>query len=1436
MPPFPPLRPTKSNHDHGRPHDTDYGSHVVIDQETEDIIAGLHGTITNEPETEFPELGRYLRDDQQARTQAFPLSVCLKSVSTYGRPGGLEPVRTLKDAIWRTLTFQDVYEWTLKRMLSSDKMENGQALIRDFSGVVRSGEMLLVLGNPGSGCSTFLRTIGNDHSSFLGIKGSIDYSGLSPTDILKHFRGAVSYVPEDDIHLPTLTGRQTLEFALRNKTPRKWCDQIPRFLEEFGRAFGMTQALDTLVGDEYIRGMSGGERKRISILESLASDASIQAWDGSTRGLDASSALDYIKSLRLMTDSCQRATIVSLYQASDVIFNLMDKVVLIDQGRMLYQGPAKSAEAYFNAMGYQRLPRQTMSDFLTSITSANADNNIRDKSDSTVPRNAVDLEQAFKASQAFKDVQAEIDQYEAEFSVHGTDSQNGEGRSLPMTKALKQHSEKHKSKYVASRSSYNISFFRQVLLCVKREFWQLNGHRAPLISKFLCVLVCAFILSSMFYNMPVDTDGVYSRGGFCFYAAGLVAWFQLGELDSAFSGRSVISRQKRYAMVRPSAVVIGKTVMDIPIIFFQSTVFSLIAYFISGLRSDAGAFFTFLSAIFLCTMAYTASYRVFGAASPHLEVALRYCGILSLITMACGGYLRPVSSLMSDVPWVGWLGYLTPVLYTFEILMAVEFRNREFPCGRGSIIPSGTEYNDEMFQACASRGVPPNQLSLNGDSYINSEFGFSFSNIGRNYGILLLFLVALCLLNVWLVEKVDWATGQNKGLESIRSFKHQAASSKCDEESTDEVRVVERPNGEADSRKVNSNLERSGATFSWRDINYSVQEHGQKKQLLHGVSGFCTPGSLTALVGTSGAGKSTLMTVLSQQGTGIVTGEMKIGNQNIGPSFSRRIGFCQQMDIHVETSTVREAFEFSALLRQSSEKSKEDKIADVDKILDILEMSDLQDMVIRSLSLEQKKRTTIGVELCANPDLLLFLDEPTSGLDSQGAMSIIRLLRRLADAGQAILCTIHQASQEQFELFDRALALQRGGRVYYFGDIGVEGRTIIDYFAKYGVPAESDKNVADLLIEVTTQEPKNSMGSWSDIWAQSDEAAAILEKITAITTSSTAAANEHDPSFSKQYASSTYQQILHLTKRTSLQYWRTPDYIYSRLYCSFFHSALNGLMFLQLGNTEADMQYRIFSSFLVLMIIPEFINACAMMFNDNRNVWLGREYPSRIYGWTAFSTANVISEIPYAMAGAVLFYVLFYFLVGYPLGTPAGYTFLMILMFHLFSTSWGQWIVALSTDASMAANLMPFFVVMCEFFNGVLQPKELMPVVWRYTMYYIGPFTYWISGIVSMVLNGVSVRCTDSELIRFKAPSNTTCGEYAMDWLSGSRGYLENPAASSECGYCQYSSGEDYLSSIGLTSGDAWPYLGIFVLFTFTNYAMVYIFVYVKSVKNWLPW
>lgn len=154
-------------------------------------------------------------------------------------------------------------------------------------------------------------------------------------------------------------------------------------------------------------------------------------------------------------------------------------------------------------------------------------------------------------------------------------------------------------------------------------------------------------------------------------------------------------------------------------------------------------------------------------------------------------------------------------------------------------------------------------------------------------------------------------------------------------------------------------------------------------------------------------------------------------------SFQRKTGYVQQQDVHLSTCSVRESLEFSALLRQPTDVLREEKLAYVGEVIRLLEMEEYADAIVgvpgEGLNIEQRRRLTIGIELAAKPELLLFLDEPTSGLDSQTSWAICQLLKRLARSGQAILCTIHQPSAMLFQEFDSLLLLAKGGKTVYFG-------------------------------------------------------------------------------------------------------------------------------------------------------------------------------------------------------------------------------------------------------------------------------------------------------------------------------------------------------------------------------------------------------------------
>lgn len=150
----------------------------------------------------------------------------------------------------------------------------------------------VVLGRPGAGCSTLLKVLANQRSDYHSVDGAVHYDSLSPEDIEKHFRGDVQYCPEDDVHFPTLTVEQTLSFAATTRTPEQRLESRSR--EEYAKVmvdvlttvFGLRHVRDTKVGDAWVRGISGGQKKRVSLSEALATRSLLNCWDNSTRGLE----------------------------------------------------------------------------------------------------------------------------------------------------------------------------------------------------------------------------------------------------------------------------------------------------------------------------------------------------------------------------------------------------------------------------------------------------------------------------------------------------------------------------------------------------------------------------------------------------------------------------------------------------------------------------------------------------------------------------------------------------------------------------------------------------------------------------------------------------------------------------------------------------------------------------------------------------------------------------------------------------------------------------------------------------------------------------------------------------------------------------------------------------------------------------------------------
>jgi ABC-type multidrug transport system ATPase subunit/ABC-type multidrug transport system permease subunit len=571
----------------------------------------------------------------------------------------------------------------------------------------------------------------------------------------------------------------------------------------------------------------------------------------------------------------------------------------------------------------------------------------------------------------------------------------------------------------------------------------------------------ALIIGSIFYGTRNDTSSFFQKGGVLFFAVLLNALIAISEINTLYAQRPIVEKQASYAFYHPFTEAMAGIVADIPVKFAIATVFNIILYFLAGLRREPSQFFIFFLFNFVAILTMSQIYRSIAAATKTVSQALAIAGVVTLAIVIYTGFVIPRPNMH---PWFKWISWINPVAYAFEGLFVNELHGQRFTCSQ--LVPSGGGYSltGNNF-ICAVQGAVVGQTTVSGDDYLESSFQYSYSHIWRNLGFMFAFMIFFLFVYL-LATELNSSTDSSAEVLVFRrghvpkQLEAAEKAAKHDEEAPAAAAGAESAGkNDAEQEKEQDEqvqgLARQTDVFTWKDVCYDIKIKNEPRRLLDNVSGWVKPGTLTALMGVSGAGKTTLLDVLAQRvSMGVVTGDMFVSGKPLDESFQRKTGYVQQQDLHLETTTVREALRFSAMLRQPKSVSKKEKYEFVEDVIKMLNMHDFAEAVVgvpgEGLNVEQRKLLTIGVELAAKPALLLFLDEPTSGLDSQSSWAIVAFLRKLADNGQAVLATIHQPSAILFQEFDRLLFLAKGGRTVYFGDIGHNSETLLNYFESNG--------------------------------------------------------------------------------------------------------------------------------------------------------------------------------------------------------------------------------------------------------------------------------------------------------------------------------------------------------------------------------------------------
>ncbi|TLS30947.1 hypothetical protein PpBr36_02250 [Pyricularia pennisetigena] len=690
-----------------------------------------------------------------------------------------------------------------------------------------------------------------------------------------------------------------------------------------------------------------------------------------------------------------------------------------------------------------------------------------------------------------------------------------------------------------------------------------------------------------------------------------------------------------------------------------------------------------------------------------------------------------------------------------ENLSLNEFVGRRFTCD--VFVPNGPSYGGRgsfsTSRVCSARGSAPGEFSIEGAEHLRVIYGFIDGHIWRNLGIVLAFTILYTLGQLVATEFI--MSEQSKGEilifpRDVLKKKEARPAAAADEETAPEGTASHVINGSSPRIQKVDGIAKQKSTFHWKNICYELDIKGVSRTILD----------------------------------------------------HRKTGYATQQDLHLGTATVRETLEFSALLRQPDKYSKQEKFDYVNEVIELVDLQDCANAVIgvlgEGLNVQQRKRLTIGIELAARPELLLFLDEPTSGLDSQTSWAICNLMEKLTNNGQAILCTIHQPSAYLFQRFDRLLLLARGGRTVYFGEVGRNSAVLIDYLERNGAaPFKDGLNPAEYMLDVigaTARSISKDVQDWPTIWRNSPEyQQAQAELVRGIG----AAAGEGNPDGSAvaektpEFAAGLGTQILLVTRRVLQQYWRTPEYIVSKAVMTAGCAPFIGLTQVNAEMTERGLYNQMLFVYLLLVIFGQIIEQSTPMFITQRTLYEARERHAKTYSWLAFLCGTMTAEILWNSLMAVFSFLFFY----YPLDlchnaehTGAAH-------------SRGIAIAGIDT-AEVSGGIVNLFFIMMFAFAGVLAGPNDLPGFWIF-MYRVNPFTYIVEAFVATSLADAPVKCIDTELLAFEPPSGESCTAYLGPYIRQKGGYLAGEGNGS-CSYCPTAESNSFLTAHGLHFEDCW--------------------------------
>ncbi|XP_027349417.1 ABC transporter G family member 39-like isoform X8 [Abrus precatorius] len=1190
-------------------------------------------------------------------------------------------------------------------------------ILNDVSGIVKPSRMTLLLGPPGAGKTTLLLALAGKLDRDLRASERITYCGHELNEFVA--RKTCAYIGQHDIHYGEMTVRETLDFSGRclgvgtryemlvelSRRERgsgiKPDPEIDAFMKAISlsgqrtslvtdyvlKILGLDICADIMVGDEMRRGISGGQKKRVT-----TGPATALFMDEISTGLDSSTTFQICKFMRQMVHIMDITMVISLLQPAPETFELFDDIILLSEGHVVYQGPRENVLQFFEYMGFTCPERKGVADFLQEVTSKKDQQQYWSRKDE--PYRYVSVPEFVKAFNSFH-----------------IGEQLMKDLGVPYDKTRT-----HPAALV--KDKYGISHWELFKACFSREWLLMKRSSFVYIFKTTQITVMSILTFTVFLRTKMSVGTVQDGQKFfgaLFFTLINVMFNGMAELSMTVFRLPVFYKQRDFMFFPAWAFGLPIWVLRIPLSIMESGIWIALTYYTVGFAPGPSRFFRQFLALFGVHQMALSLFRFIAAAGRTLVVANTLGTYALLLIFVLGGFIVAKDDIE---PWMIWGYYISPMMYGQNAIVMNEFLDKRW----------SKPNTDHRIDA-----PTVGKVLLKSRGFFTDEYWFWIcigALIAFSLLFNLLFIVALTYLNPLGDSKAVIA---DEGTEmAVKNSLEIASSSNR-------------------GPKRGMVLPFQPLSLAFNHISYYVDMPAEMRsridkdrlQLLQDVSGAFRPGVLTALVGVSGAGKTTLMDVLAGRKTGgYIEGSIRIsGYPKNQATFARVSGYCEQNDIHSPHVTVYESLLFSAWLRLPSDVNTQTRKMFVEEVMELVELKPIRDALVGlpgvdGLSTEQRKRLTIAVELVANPSII-FMDEPTSGLDARAAAIVMRTVRNTVDTGRTVVCTIHQPSIDIFEAFDELLLMKRGGQVIYAGPLGRHSHKLIEYFeAVPRVPKIKDGyNPATWMLEISSPSIEAQLSvDFAEIYANSTLYRRNQELIEEL---STPAPNSKDLYFPTKYSQSFFVQCKANFWKQYWSYWRYSQYNAVRFFMTIIIGLTFGIIFWNKAkktHKQQDLMNLLGAMYSAVLFLGA-MNASSVqpVVAIERTIFY-RERAAGMYSALPYAFGQVAIEAIYNAIQTALYSVILYSMIGFEWKAASFFWFYYyILMCFIYFTLYGMMIVALTPGHQVAAICMSFFLSFWNLFSGFIIPRTQLPVWWRW-YYWASPVAWTLYGLVTSQL------------------------------------------------------------------------------------------------------